>query len=630
MIKFPKSYTPRWIVFLIDLFICGISISFAFLLRFNFIIPPEYYTRLSFIIPFVLFFRSITFLIFRTYAGIIRYSGAKDTERIFIVAITGSLVFIIFNVINYFFISGTFIIPSSIVVIDFLLTVFLMASFRLSTKIIYQELYNPSKLKTDIIIYGAEQFGVITKRTLDRDAESKHKVLAFMDIESANIGKTLEGVTIYHPDHLENLLEKNTVEKLIIAKENIGPEEKQDIIEQCLQFDVRVLSVPDINTWINGELSFNQIKEIKIEDLLERPPIVLDINKIKKKTLNNTILVTGAAGSIGSEIVRQLIKFNPRKIILFDQAESPLYDMELDLQEKSNFYNFEIVIGNVADEYRVKKLFEIYKPSIVYHAAAYKHVPMMENNPTEALRTNILGTKIIADVSNQYKVEQFVMVSTDKAVNPTNVMGASKRIAEIYIQAFNQISQTNFITTRFGNVLGSNGSVILRFKKQIDKGGPITVTHPDVTRYFMTIPEACQLVLEAGAISDGGEIFIFDMGKSVKIIDLAKKMIKLSGLSIGKDIQIKYTGLRPGEKLYEELLNDLENTMPTHHSKIMVAKVRDYDFKQVQEKFKELINLQKNHNNTDVVRKMKEIVPEFKSQNSIYEELDIEFQNHEQ
>ena len=504
-----------------------------------------------------------------------------------------------------------------------------MASFRLFTKIVYSEIYNPSKEKTDVIIYGAERFGVITKRTLDRDAESKHKVLAFIDIENANIGKTLEGVTIYHLDALESLLEKNTVEKLIIAKENIGPEEKQDIIERSLQFDIRVLSVPDVNTWINGELSFNQIKEINIEDLLERPPIVLDINKIKKKVLNKTVLVTGAAGSIGSEIVRQLITFNPKKIVLFDQAESPLYDMELDLQEKSNFYNFEIVIGNVADEYRVRKLFDVYRPSFVYHAAAYKHVPMMENNPTEALRTNILGTKIIADISNEFGVEQFVMVSTDKAVNPTNVMGASKRIAEIYTQAFNQISNTNFITTRFGNVLGSNGSVILRFKKQIDKGGPVTVTHPEVTRYFMTIPEACQLVLEAGAISNGGEIFIFDMGKSVKIIDLAKKMIKLSGLTIGKDIQIKYTGLRPGEKLYEELLNDLENTIPTHHSKIMIAKVRHYDFKQVQKQFTELIKLQKDHNNFDIVRKMKEIVPEFKSQNSVYEELDIEFQNND-
>jgi len=626
MIQFPKSYTPRWIVFLIDLIICTVSISTAFLLRFNFAIPEQYFNSLAFIIPFVLFIRSITFIIFRSYAGIIRYSGAKDTERIFVVAITGSLIFVIINIINFFFINNTFILPFSIIIIDFLATVFLMASFRLSTKIIYQELYNPTKEKTNIIIYGANQFGVIAKRTLDRDAESKHKVLAFLDINPANIGKTLEGVTIYHAQHLDKLLEKNHIEKLIIAKENIDTEEKQDIIEQSLQYDIKVLTVPDVNTWINGELSFNQIKEIKIEDLLERPPIILDVNKIKKRLLNKCILVTGAAGSIGSEIVRQLIKFNPSKIILFDQAESPLYDMELDLQEKHNFYNFEIVIGNIADKYRIQKLFEVYQPVIIYHAAAYKHVPMMESNPTEALRTNIMGTKILADIAHSFNVEQFVMVSTDKAVNPTNVMGASKRVAEIYVQAFNQVSNTNFITTRFGNVLGSNGSVILRFKKQIDKGGPVTVTHPEVTRYFMTIPEACQLVLEAGSISQGGEIFLFDMGKSVKIIDLAKKMIKLSGLEIGKDIQIKYTGLRPGEKLYEELLNDKENTMPTHHSKIMVAKVRTYDFEHVKNGIQELILLQKDHDNMEIVRKMKEIVPEFKSQNSVYEELDIELE----
>src|SRR6056297_1706164 len=626
MIRFPKSYTPRWIVFLIDLFICAISISLAFLLRFNFDIPQPYYDGLYFIIPFVLFIRSVTFLIFRTYAGIIRYSGAKDTERIFIVAITGSLIFIIINILNYYLVNKTFIIPFSIIAIDFLATIFLMASFRLSTKIIYQELYNPSKEKTNIIIYGANQFGVIAKRTLDRDAESKHKVLAFLDVNPANIGKTLEGVTIYHAQHLDKLIERNNVEKLIIAKENIDTEEKQDIIEQSLQYDIKVLTVPDVNTWINGELSFNQIKEIKIEDLLERAPIILDVNKIKKRLLNKCILVTGAAGSIGSEIVRQLIKFNPSKIILFDQAESPLYDMELDLQEKHNFYNFEIVIGNVADKYRINKLFEVYKPVIVFHAAAYKHVPMMESNPTEALRTNIMGTKMLADIAHTFKVEQFVMVSTDKAVNPTNVMGASKRIAEIYIQAFNQVSDTNFITTRFGNVLGSNGSVILRFKKQIDKGGPVTVTHPEVTRYFMTIPEACQLVIEAGAISKGGEIFLFDMGKSVKIIDLAKKMIKFSGLEIGKDIQIKYTGLRPGEKLYEELLNDKENTIPTHHSKIMIAKVSTHDFKNVEKHIQQLILLHKKHNNMEIVREMKKIVPEFKSQNSVYEELDIESQ----
>ncbi len=620
---FPKSYTPRWIVFLIDLIICLVSISLAYLLRFNFSIPQPFYQSLNFIIPFVLFVRSVSFLVFRSYAGIIRYSGAKDTERIFLVGLSGSVFFTIINVISYFFISGRFVIPFSIVIIDFVTTVFLLSTFRLVTKSLYLELHNPTRDKSNIIIYGAGQFGVIAKRTLDRDAGSKHKVLAFIDRENTHIGKTLEGVTIYHPEDIELLSERYNIEKCIIAKEKIDSAEKQDVIEKCLQNNIRVLTVPDVNTWINGELSYNQIKEINIDDLLERPPILLDFKEIKAKLLNKTILVTGAAGSIGGEIVRQLIRFNPKKIILFDQAESPLYDMELNLQEKYNYYNFEIVIGSVSEEYRIRKLFDAFNPSIVYHAAAYKHVPMMENNPTEALRTNILGTKIMADVSNEYEVEQFVMVSTDKAVNPTNVMGASKRIAEIYIQAFNQISKTNFITTRFGNVLGSNGSVILRFKKQIDEGGPITVTHPDVTRYFMTIPEACQLVIEASAISKGGEIFIFDMGKSVKILELAKKMIKLSNLSIGKDIQIKFTGLRPGEKLYEELLNDKENTLPTHHEKIMIAKVRQYDFHYVKNQITKLIDIQRNHDNFAIVKQMKVIVPEFKSHNSVYEELDM-------
>ncbi|MDA3780930.1 MAG: nucleoside-diphosphate sugar epimerase/dehydratase [Bacteroidales bacterium] len=505
----------------------------------------------------------------------------------------------------------------------------MLSTFRLVIKSLYLEIFNPSKEKSNILIYGSEQFSVIAKRTLDRDSDINHKVQAFIDIIEPNIGKMLEGVGIYHIDNLKTIVEKYTIEKLIIAKENIDSEEKQNVIEECLKYNIKVLSVPGVNTWINGELSFNQIQEINIEDLLERPAIVLNEKEIKNKLLNKTILVTGAAGSIGSEIVRQLINFHPKRIILFDQAESPLYDMELDLQEKFKFYDFKIVIGNIADYYRLKVLFETYKPSIVYHAAAYKHVPMMENNPTEALRTNILGTKTIADISNLYKVKEFVMISTDKAVNSTNVMGASKRIAEIYIQALNQISETNYITTRFGNVLGSNGSVILRFKKQIDKGGPVTVTHPEVTRYFMTIPEACQLVLEASAITKGEEIFIFDMGKSVKIINLAKKMIKLSGLTIGKDIQIKYTGLRPGEKLYEELLNEKENTIPTKHSKIMIAKVQKYNFNKVDADIKALINLQKDHNNFAIVRKMKEIVPEFKSKNSVFEEIDmdIEMQN---
>ncbi len=391
--------------------------------------------------------------------------------------------------------------------------------------------------------------------------------------------------------------------------------------------NIKVLTLPDVNKWINGELSVKQIRQIKIDDLLERAPIKLDEKEIRNYTLNKTILVTGAAGSIGSEIVKQLLHFQPKRIIIFDQAESPLYDLELELSEKFHFNNFDIVIGDTTNIHRLRRVFEAFKPTVVFHAAAYKHVPMMENNPSEAIRTNVNGTKLLADIALEFGVHKFVMISTDKAVNPTNVMGASKRIAEIYTQSLNSKGKTQFITTRFGNVLGSNGSVINRFKMQIEKGGPITVTHPEITRYFMTIPEACQLVLEAGAMGKGGEIFIFDMGKSVKILDMAKKMIQFSGLKLGEDIQINFTGLRPGEKLYEELLNDKENTLPTHHSQIMIGKVKKYEFSVIEKEISELIVLGFTQDNFAIVEKMKKIVPEFISQNSIYEELDLSIEN---
>jgi len=619
---FPQSYTPRWIIYLLDIIICFISISLAYYIRFNFSMPPEI-DDFSFIIPFVLFIRALTFLIFRSYAGIVRYTSVKDTERIFVVILTGSLVFVLFNLINYHFISGQYIIPFSVVIIDFFTAIFLMTFLRILIKGLYNKVFNPSHGKSNVVIFGAAEFGTITKRTLDRDAGTKHKVIAFFDDNESKIGKNLENVTIYSLNSLEIFLVRYNVEKLIIAKRDIDPKVKNTIIDICLNSNTTVLTVPAVDTWINGELSFNQLKNIEIEDLLEREPIVLDEKQIKRKTLNRIILVTGAAGSIGSEIVRQLIRFKPKKIILFDHAETPLYDLELELKEKQYFDDFEIIIGSISNKSRINYILSEYRPSIVYHAAAYKHVPMMEGNPPEAVRTNILGTKNLADLSVHYGVEQFVLISTDKAVNPTNIMGASKRVAEMYVQALNNISETNFTTTRFGNVLGSNGSVILRFKKQINEGGPVTVTHPEVTRYFMTIPESCQLVLEAGAMSEGGEIFLFDMGVSVKIIDLAKKMVKLSGLEIGKDIQIKYTGLRPGEKLYEELLNDTENTLPTYHSKIMIAKVRQNKYENLNQAIENIQLLRKENNNNEIVKRMKEIVPEFKSKNSQYEEFDI-------
>ena len=371
-------------------------------------------------------------------------------------------------------------------------------------------------------------------------------------------------------------------------------------------------------------MSFRQIRSIKIEDLLERDPIILDSNQIKKEITGKVILITGAAGSIGSEIVRQAIPFHPKKIILLDIAESPLYELEFETEQYRNLVELEVVIGDVRNVERMRNVFRTFQPDIVFHVAAYKHVPMMEENPSESILTNVCGTKITADLAMEYKVSKFVMVSTDKAVNPTNIMGATKRIAEIYCQSANKISNTKFITTRFGNVLGSNGSVIPRFRKQIESGQAITVTHPDITRFFMTISEACQLVLEASAMGSGGEIYIFDMGKSVKIADLAKKMVKLSGLELGKDIQLVYTGLRPGEKLYEELLADKENTIPTHHPKIMVAMVREYDYSMISNEISDLIDLFSTQDNEAIVTKMKQIVPEYISKNSIYERIDKE------
>ncbi|MDF1550699.1 MAG: nucleoside-diphosphate sugar epimerase/dehydratase [Bacteroidales bacterium] len=604
-----------------------VSIMAAYLLRFNFRILPEYTEPTNFqsfylVVPVVLSIRLLSFLISRTYAGLVRYTSTKDAGRIFFVLIVGSAILGIINIVTYET-KDQFFIPVSVIGIDFLMNVFLMTGSRFFVKAMYLDYTISKKEKQNALIFGISELALITKRTLSKDAESSYKIAAFIDNTNVHKGKKIDGLSVYGTEELIPLIEKYNINALIIAEKNIPSELKTEVIDICLQYNVKILSLPDVNSWINGELSVNQIREVRIEDLLERPPIQLDINEIRKYTLNKVILVTGAAGSIGSEIVKQLLRFQPKKIIIFDQAESPLYDLELELNEKYNFSNFEIVIGDLTNQLRLKKVFSHFKPSVVFHAGAYKHVPMMENNPAEAVRTNVYGTKSVADLSLEYGVNKFVMVSTDKAVNPTNVMGASKRIAEIYTQSLNGLGKTKFITTRFGNVLGSNGSVINRFRQQIQKGGPVTVTHPEITRYFMTIPEACQLVLEAGAMGKGGEIFIFDMGKSVKIVNLAKKMIQLSGLQLGKDIQISFTGLRPGEKLYEELLNDKENTLPTHHPKIMIGKVKKYDLSVIENEISELIIAGHTQDNFAIVKKMKKIVPEFLSHNSIYEEIDI-------
>jgi len=613
---------PRWIIFFIDMAICLFSLLLAYLVRFNFSIPKVEIEAFPIVFGIVLGIRAISFFFSKTYQGIVKYTSSKDAPRIFGVISIGSILFILVNTIFYFFVNHTFPIPFSIIIIDYMATAFLMISLRVMFKALYLELTNPNKEKRSVIIFGAGESGIITKRTLDRDAGTKYKVLGFIDDDLKKQGKKLEGTTIYNISRLDNLLEENDVSNLIISIQDISPAKKKQIVDICLQHNTKVLNVPPVSNWINGELSFRQIKKIQIEELLGRETIQLDKENLQQQLADKIILVTGAAGSIGSEIVRQIARFNPKKIILLDQAESPLYEMEMELFDKYKKQSYEIVMGDIRNKERMENVFNTFHPQIVFHAAAYKHVPMMENNPSESIFTNISGTKNLADLSDQYKVEKFVMVSTDKAVNPTNVMGASKRIAEIYTQSLGKKSDTKFITTRFGNVLGSNGSVIPRFRQQIENGGPITITHPDITRFFMTIPEACQLVLEAGTMGKGGEIFIFDMGESIKIVDLAKKMIKLSGLTLDKDISITYTGLRPGEKLYEELLADHENTIPTHHNQIMIAKVKEYDFESIAASIGQLIELFSKQNNQSIVKKMKELVPEFKSNNSIYEQLD--------
>ncbi len=615
---------PRWSILFIDTFVCALALSLAFFIRFYFdsVMSVQDKQNLPYDFLIVLSIRFISFYISKTYKGVVRYTSTRDTMRIFVVILSGSFLLFALNIITLNYILGYYFIPNSVIIIDALVSLFVMITSRLAVKALYSEIKNPTKEKINVLIYGAGEAGIITKRTLDRDAAIKYKAVAFIDADEDKLGRSIEGVFIFPQSKMPELIKEYEIELVIIAIQKISSQKKNEITDLCLENNVKVLTVPPVTNWINGELSFNQIKSIKIEDLLERDPIKLDDLAISAQLKNKVVLITGAAGSIGSELARQCANYSPKKIYLLDQAESPLHELELEFNEKFKYTAFEVVIADIRNIERLKHVFNSFQPQIVFHAAAYKHVPMMENNPSESIFTNILGTKNTADLANEFKVERFVFVSTDKAVNPTNVMGASKRIAEIYIQSLGKKSQTKFITTRFGNVLGSNGSVIPRFKKQIEEGGPITITHPDITRYFMTIPEASQLVLEAGSIGKGGEIFVFNMGKSVKILDLARKMILLSGLKENRDIKIIFTGLRPGEKLFEELLADTENTLPTHHDQILIGKVREYDYEEVKNIINELIKLFNTQNNELIVQRMKDLVPEFKSNNSVFQKLD--------
>ncbi len=627
--KYTGKYASRWLVLSIDLMLITVAYLLSWILRFNFQVEQMSFFEVTNGFYFVSFIYLFYFVLFQSYVGIIRHTSLYDTIKI-IQACTGAGITITLGTIAYKF--GTnaehFPIPTSIVIIHAILSMFALVSARIVFKAAFITLVGyGDNVKRNVLIYGAGQSGIITLNTLMQDRKSETNVIGFIDDNSSKQGKTLAGVKIYSPEEaLNGMLDKKHIQEIILSIQNINPQRKAAIVNLCLEKEIEVKNVPPISRWINGELSSKQIKAVKIEDLLNRAPIKLDKENIMNEIRSKVVLVTGAAGSIGSEIANQIISYQPKILILVDQAETPMYELEINLRKYIDRNNVltKFIIADVSDERAMRRVFKEYNPQKVFHAAAYKHVPLMESNPFEAIRVNAFGTKTMADLSQEFGVEKVVMVSTDKAVNPTNVMGASKRIAEMYIQCLNikPGNKTSFITTRFGNVLGSNGSVIPMFRRQIEAGGPITVTHPEITRYFMTIPEACQLVLEAGAMGKGGEIFIFDMGESVRIIDVAKNMIKLSGLTLGKDIQIEITGLRPGEKLYEELLSDEENTVPTYHPKIKIARVQGFEQEYITEQFALLEECHKSQDDFKLVSQIKVMVKEYVSNNSVYQSLD--------
>ena len=624
--KFFTKISPAWLIIVFDLTLALMSLASSYLIIFFdsqksiSILHTDFYNLKYQILVFTIL-KFLIFYFFKIHKGLLRYSSNSDFKRIFIALTTSTFALILIGTLKYYCFESKFIFPITIIIIDFLISLFLILGSRVIVKSIF---YNSFKLDLEfenIIIYGAGVLGIMTKNTIENTPKNNQKIIGFIDDNVKLKGTRISGVNVYSTTEFIELSKKNTIKTLILAIKNPILYNQKKIVDFCIDNSININKVPNPKSWINGEFSSKQITKIKIEDLLERDCILLEQDTIKKELDHKIILVTGAAGTIGRGISEQIALFNPKLLILLDHAESPLFDLQNNLINNFPELKFEIVIGDISDEIRMNNLFNTFNPQIIFHAAAYKHVPMMEMNPSEAIKTNILGTKIISDLSHSFKLEKFVMISTDKAVNPTNVMGASKRIAEIYIENKNKASQTNYVITRFGNVLGSNGSVIPIFQKQIENGGPITITDERITRYFMTIPEACQLVLEAGSMGKGGEIFIFDMGESVKIIDLAKKMIVLSGLELGRDINIKITGLRPGEKLYEELLAEKENTLPTYHSKILIAKNRDTSSEKIKD-IEELITLIPLQDNQKIVKKMKEIVEEYKSNNSIYELLD--------
>ncbi|WP_209399733.1 nucleoside-diphosphate sugar epimerase/dehydratase [Pseudozobellia sp. WGM2] len=609
-------YASKWLVLFID--VCMITVSFvlSYIIRFNLTLDFEL-DKLFIQLPIIALIAMASFVFTGSHKGVVRHTGVRDVYNIFNAICLSSILLISMVLFNRELgMFENFTVPLGIIIIHSLLSFVALTSSRYVFKSLYTNfMARDFKINKNVLIYGAGESGILTQNALVNHTKSKVRVVGYVDEDVKKVGKQINGVKVFHKDILtKDFFVKNSISEVIFSIQNIDPKDLKILVEGLVDFPVQVKIVPPVEQWINGELKVSQIKQIQIEDLLDRAPISIKNSKISDQVKNKVVLVTGGAGSIGSEIVRQVCTYNYKSLIIIDQAESALYDLQQELKQ-NGFHNFIPIVGDVRDKNRLNNLFQEHRPDIVFHAAAYKHVPLMEYNSYEAIKINIAGTKVVADLSMSHGVEKFILISTDKAVNPTNVMGATKRIAEMYVSCMQQHGKTKFITTRFGNVLGSNGSVIPLFKKQIDKGGPLTVTHADVTRFFMTIPEASQLVLEAGAMGDGGEIFIFDMGESVKIYDLAKNMIKLSGLKYPEDIDIKITGLRPGEKLYEELLANGENTMPTYHKKIMISKTRELDYTMVRSKIDELC-VSNMFFNGSTIELMKKIVPEFISSNS--------------
>ena len=616
---------PIWTILLIDVLIIVVSSLLAYALRYDFRSIFLESSTIDKTIVCTVIVNLVFFRIFRTYSNVLRFSSFIDIMRIF-VSLTVSYALLMISSVLLSSYMDVRLAPVSVFFMAYIISFAMMSCSRIVVKMFYELLNFDGSHSANVFIYGAKEAGVNIAKALRVNLRNHYRLRGFIADEPELINKVMMGVKVFPNDETRiDVLNDRDVHTIIISPAKMEELKRSDMADRLLAHNIKLMTAPPLSEWSGQTLNRTQLKEIQIEDLLQRNPIEIDIHKVASHLEGKRVMITGAAGSIGSEIMRQVASFNPYKLILVDQAETPLHDIRLELQDRWRDIDAETIIADISNATRMEEIFKEYKPQYIFHAAAYKHVPMMEDNVSESIQINVYGTRTIADLAVKYGAEKFVMISTDKAVNPTNVMGCSKRICEIYVQSLAKKLQqkgghvTQFITTRFGNVLGSNGSVIPRFRDQIQRGGPVTVTHPEIIRYFMTIPEACRLVLEAGSMGNGGEIYIFDMGKPVKIVDLAKRMISLSGRT---DVKIEFTGLRHGEKLYEELLNVKELTKPTYHEKIMIATVREYDYDEVKERIQKLIDVSYTYDQMKIVSAMKDIVPEFISKNSCFEALD--------